>query len=236
MGCDIHLYSEKQVDGVWVVARPELFILEYPEESAVPDIPYSQSIYHARNYSLFAILANVRNGRGFAGCDIGDGFVPIAEHKGLPSDVSSEIRAISDRWDCDGHSHSHFTLQELLDYDWTQVTKERGWVSAPEYYQWTLYNRGHGEGPDAYCGGISGNEVKHFSTAEMDKAIDTIKKQSPPIDVRKTIREELPSTYCQAEWDMPYYKTVRRFWSDAIPQLLRLGKPEDVRIVFWFDN
>src|SRR5215469_11787636 len=36
-------------------------------------------LYGWRNYDLFAILAGVRNGSGFGGCDTGDPVVPIAE-------------------------------------------------------------------------------------------------------------------------------------------------------------
>lgn len=53
--------------------------------------------YHGRNYDVFAILADVRNGRGFAGIETGDGFVPIlgfgeAALRGLPDDLSPELR------------------------------------------------------------------------------------------------------------------------------------------------
>jgi hypothetical protein len=54
--------------------------------------------------------------------------------------------------------------------------------------------------------------------------------------LRKIIESRLPSTYCQVQWKQPYYKCVRRFLSDTIPELLRLESPEKVRIVFWFDN
>ena len=47
---------------------------------------------------LFAILAGVRNGYGFAGCDTGDGFRPIAPPRGLPGDVSPEVAEEARRW------------------------------------------------------------------------------------------------------------------------------------------
>lgn len=43
-----------------------------------------------RNYDWFAILANVRNGRGFAGLYTGSGFDVIAEPRGYPENISNE--------------------------------------------------------------------------------------------------------------------------------------------------
>lgn len=53
-------------------------------------ITYEQ-IYHDRNYDVFGMLADVRNGSGFAGVDTGDGFVPIDVPRGLPDDLSAEV-------------------------------------------------------------------------------------------------------------------------------------------------
>lgn len=60
-----------------------------------------------RNYSRFATLANVRN----------YGNTPyIDEPRGLPADVTKEVKADADDWGDDGHSHSYFTLKELIDF------------------------------------------------------------------------------------------------------------------------
>jgi hypothetical protein len=71
----------------------------------------------------------------------------------------------------------------------------------------------------------------------MDKLLEVHKNE---LEKRQGIPDahltELQNTYCQVEWETPYYKAASDFWSSTIPKLLRLGKPEDVRIVFWFDN
>ena len=71
--------------------------------------------YWSRNYYLFSILADVRNG--------GD-VEPISYPKGIPRDASSGYKYSVKQWDSDGHSHSYFTLQELLDVDWNVYEKE----------------------------------------------------------------------------------------------------------------
>ena len=81
--------------------------------------------YDDRNYRLFAALANVRNGRGFAGVDTGDEIPYISDSRGFPSDFQ-----VKDEMDMGYHDFSHCTLQELLDYDWNQPTVIRGVVSS----------------------------------------------------------------------------------------------------------
>lgn len=234
MGCDIHFYTEKKIDGTWLPAdrwEPNKYAAEEGEPALT--VPYEKAFYSGRNYCLFAILADVRNGRGFAGCDTGDGFVPIDSPRGLPDDVTGLVKADSDRWSGDGHSHSWFTVAELLAYDWTQTTKLRGFLSAHEFWRWNRWDRQRGESPTTWSGDVGGDKTRKVAEADM---IAHLEHYGSDWAAEDRIKSELASVYCQCEWEQPYYKAGRGFWSDAIPQLLRLGKPEDVRVVFWFDN
>ena len=234
MGCDIHFYVEKKENGKWVSA--DMWTKEEGEKRK--SVNYDKRFYTGRNYDLFAILADVRNGHGVAGCGTGDGFVPISAPKGLPKDVCTEIKTEAKVWGSDGHSHSYFTLAELFAYDWTQTTKKRGIVSASEYFDWTQWGA-QGEGPESYCGGVGGPLVQVISKEEMDKKIKalSISHEKPTRESRKKLIEKnLQEVYCQVEWKTSYYAAAECFWSNTIPRLLRLGIPEDVRIVFWFDN
>jgi hypothetical protein len=117
------------------------------------------SPWEGRNYRLFAILADVRNGSGFAGVDTGDRIEPISDPRGVPSDAHPETRDFLESYGVDGHSHSWFTLAELEDYDWGKGTVERGIVNAGEYEE--LLNEGGGE-PTAWSGGVSGSSCVTF--------------------------------------------------------------------------
>lgn len=235
MGCDIHFFVEVKKNGKWETADSWKEDRDYDTPRMV--VPYEQSFYHDRNYNLFAILADVRNGRGFAGCDTGDGFNPISEPKGLPEDVSAPIKAEADAWEGDGHSHSFHTLQALLNYDWTQTTKRRGYCDAVEFWEWSRYLRGEGRGPKSYCGDVGGGMVQKISTAEMDQKLKGISERGSTYDeIKRAITKKLPHAYASIEWTEPYYRSCSAFLGEVIPRLLRLGKPEDVRIVFWFDN
>lgn len=235
MGCDIHLYVEVQRDGKWQSADKWTADEDEPGRKTVR---YHDRLYTGRSYDTFAILANVRNGSGFAGCDTGDGFKPISEPRGLPADVSPEVAAESESWGPDGHSHSHLTVAELLAYDWTQETKKRGWVSGPEFFEWSRWQRQQGEGPETYSGGVWGQSVQHVTAQEMERRVEDLLKTVPSdYQQRKTaVQTRLADYHCCVEWGTPYYRQAQYFLAQVMPRLWRLGKPEDVRIVFWFDN
>lgn len=100
MGCDIHAYKEKFINGKWQTAdvwEP----YDYGEEKG-QDVPFSKR-FHGRNYNLFGLLAGVRNRQG----DV------QLTPRGIPFDVSPEVQAENERWDADGHSHSYLYLHEL---------------------------------------------------------------------------------------------------------------------------
>ena len=103
MGCDIHCYKEKLVNGKWVSAD------EWVEEDdgdggTYMEVPYRKR-FSERNYNLFGLLCdNVRTSHPLS----------FAE-RGMPEDASIEVKAEVERWDCDGHSHSYLSLQELKD-------------------------------------------------------------------------------------------------------------------------
>ena len=66
-----------------------------------------------RNYTLFAILAGVRNGYGFAGCYRHEPLQPIAEGRGLPEFIS-----VVEEFGCwlGEHSYTYMTVNEILEW------------------------------------------------------------------------------------------------------------------------
>lgn len=114
MGCDIHMYIEyRQGNGMpWLADdHHEPKAKEYCSncehclkgqylECEDAYVHYNQVVATGRNYWLFGLLANVR----------GDG---PRNPLGLPNDVSSVIKAASDRYGSDGHSHSYIYLEDF---------------------------------------------------------------------------------------------------------------------------
>src|SRR3982751_2310633 len=104
MGCDIDLYLDLKIDGEWKGA--EYYIVE-------------------RVYTLFALMANVRNNR--------DEIIPISESKGWTNYISDKFKNIQEEETVgDFHSHSflnRFEIKQLI----------------------TRYNQIYGYNPDEDC-------------------------------------------------------------------------------------
>lgn len=231
MGCDIHMRAERKTKKGWqhVGKRfpnpyydPEMakkfegdrFAKFYSELNTIE--PYS-----GRNYDLFAILADVRNGYGFAGIDTGDGFKPIDMPRGIPKNASKKYKKYAKSWGEDGHSHSYFTVRELKEYDWHgQTTKHRGLVDMDQYKVFKKKGK-----PEEWCGDSSGGALLKVTNKEMDELIDH------PENILKNMRY---MTF--VEWGESYYESTKDFVDNVIPRLEKLGDPDKVRIVFFFDN
>lgn len=223
MGCDIHLYVEARGSNNEWASRDK-----WTKQEATEDEPeywdVDDEYYGSRNYRLFSILAGVRNNelRG----ETGEPIVPIAEPRGLPPNVCELVRAISDCMGYDGHSHSWLTLRELMEFNWEQTATLRGWVDGLTYKNWIKWARARGESPSSSCTSVDGGNVQHITEPEMLELLRN------PV----AIDEILQRTYCQVEWTQPYYYVAQEFLGTVIPRLWKLGSPDNVRIVFWFDN
>ncbi len=148
MGCDIHCFVEKRNKETkeWERFNENIFSGWRDEKGAEP--------FGWRNYEAFATLADVRNRLKIQ---------PIASYRGIPEDVSEEIKQEMDVWRSDAHSENWLTLKELLDFDFDKCASE---------------------------------------------------------DYQKTYRELIGSD---------------EFFIN-LEELKTVGNPDDVRIVFWFDN
>lgn len=237
MGCDIHFYVERRVDDKWITAdkwTPNKYAGE--EGEPAQSVEYDDHFYHGRDYNLFAILADVRNGRGFAGIKTGEGFVPIAEPRGIPDDACHEYKEVAERYGSDGHSHSYFTVAELLAYDWTQVTCLQGWVDPKNFEEFERWKKRGGEGPSEYCGAVMGQSIEHVSNEEMRAYVKQVLTDKRGSEWKTAVETLNPHKVTLLEWTETYAHCCQKFLSETLPRLWQLGKPEDVRIVFFFDN
>jgi hypothetical protein len=115
-----------------------------------------------RNYNVFAMLADVRNG-GFRGEP--QRLQPIAEPRGVPDDVSAAGEKFMNSYGVDGHSHTYYTLDELLAVPWADNRiDEWGVVSEPAYQRFVLV----GEQPSMYSASIRGPGYRMFTPDGYD--------------------------------------------------------------------
>jgi len=128
MGCDIHLYVEKLDRGVWTFVAPQVGKCPDCEGTGEPYHKLESTRccwscngkglreidwYEGRNYTLFGVLAGVRGGEA-----------QIDDPRGVPDNMSNTVDEIHWAGAPDIHSHSWFTLKELLDHNWTQYHDE----------------------------------------------------------------------------------------------------------------
>tara|TARA_Y100000401_G_C8310525_1_gene219459 strand:- start:779 stop:1426 length:648 start_codon:yes stop_codon:yes gene_type:complete len=89
---------------------------EYTYSKGMIRNPYTNQPYGGRCYSLFGILAGVRDqSNPMIGAEFN------SDIKGVPDDASMSVKSMSDEWDIDGHSHNYFTLRELLDSEYNKM-------------------------------------------------------------------------------------------------------------------
>ncbi len=103
MGCDIHMYRERRVNGVW-----ETDTLKEANDPADPTYYDFESGMRSggRDYYLFAILSGVRSYGPMS-------IAPPAEDRGFPDDVTDINNDCKEQWDSDGHSHGYLDMAEL---------------------------------------------------------------------------------------------------------------------------
>lgn len=204
MGCDIHMCVEVKYfdDDFWTNAdymRVNPY-KEYPNESYLIQVP----LFSDRDYSLFATLADVRN----------YGSTPyICKPRGIPEDVTDNTFCEIKKWGEDGHSHSYFTLKELIDFANKNLpVKYKGMISSEQLKALDK----DGTIPVSWC---QWTNIPNYVWAEWEDPIN--ESLNHLIEKIKQRADELFIIF-NNEWNKNYEKAYQQ--SDRI------------RIVFWFDN
>ena len=211
MGTDFHGVFQRRTAGGWA------------------DIPTKYD--GDRHYQLFAVLAGVRNGYGFAGVQNGQRLEPIAPPRGFPPDFElagdchpvesvefmfphlREYREPGDRleiWMGD-HSYSWLTADEIL--EWAKrapVVVKVGVLSREVYESWDGKSR-----PLSYSGGVFGGLVLCINDNEVEK------KENPNW------------THIRCTWDQNLKDELAYFF-DEVARLR--DEHGEVRFVFGFDS
>lgn len=209
MGCDIHIIIERQAEsGQW----HRLWQHSYD----VPDLEGTPESFRNRNYDLFGILADVRNGVGFAGFATGTGWPSIAPNRGIPAD--STVTPDDEReYRLGDHSFTWVALDELTAFYWDGTVAEAyGVVTREEYTRMKAANE---DRPKQWCGGISGRDVRTVSEQDLMNAKGPIPFSHVSITWKETARE--------ATGDWP---------TEILPWLAMLADGRPLRLVMGFDS
>lgn len=241
MGCDIHLFCEKRVNGEWQVIEDvpcpwcdgtgttfdkECFSCYgkkrsyYPNDETGRNDPWA---FCYRNYQLFSILADVRNYHK----------VPsLFAERDVPEDVSERGRVLANSYDEDGHSHTHFTMVELTaGLAAMAPIPNGGLVDAKGFLQWKEDGR-----PKSWCGGVSGPRIQIVDHVRMEKEI----VQHGLITARNLQeygRGGLHNFYTEVSWADAPADIARHLVATLERIRAEQGiAPEDLRAIAFFDN
>ena len=213
MGTDIHGVFQRREGESWVDISSD----------------YAQN----RHYQLFAVLAGVRNGSGFAGVLTGEAVKPIAEQRGVPTDFAVDDAYLHPlasldlmdpthrKYHEDGepvevwlgdHSHSWLTGDEIIAWaDTDPRAVQYGVIGRADYDRWERGTRPAG----GYSGDVYGNTVVRINDTDED-------------------REKYPNwTHIRVHWTSRLADELAYFIDEVRRLVDQHGK---IRFVFGFDS
>lgn len=188
---------------------------------------WDRGFFNDRNYELFSLLADVRQASYVE---------PICDPRGMPEDLSEEVAEIVSDWGSNGHSHTYFTIDELMTFDWFQTVDVFFYIQddLPEDNSnvpwWDDYNWG---GP------------KHHRVSVAMSELSYPDYQKPPNWITRHASlasdpELIEKGYTEIPGKMSYLDVLHSpNWERLLlklPNILTEDDVEDVRIVMFFDN
>ena len=254
MGTDIHITVQAHLGGAWTDIteqamplkakaykvwnnHPEYAHLTQEEKEEITS-DYFEKCPESRNYSLFALLANVRNGYGFADCEI---FDPIKhfELKGLPEEIEEEVCEYGS-YNGGYHNFNHFTYKEIVESDlWDQPIKAKGFVKLDTFLEYLEAKKTNKNAvPSGSCGDVSGGGVVKFS----ESLLTPLFEKGELDDWLEANVDHEQSVYVKCAWEESLALKESNFYSwlmsDEMESLVydECGGPEDVRLIVSFDS
>jgi len=178
-----------------------------------------------RDYTLFAVLADVRN----------NSIQSLFANRGLPKDAANRTKKEIEEGDSDYHSHTYFTVKELLDTDWDAVGQRHGVaiLFADQFQSWKETGKAP-EDSDEYVYD-AGSKTRMVTEEEMTMLLLANDVKSLVKKTKKPNYTKRDGPYVQIESPRTYRQLVPRLIS-IIPDLQKLGDPEKIRVVIAFDN
>lgn len=198
------------------IAELESAYQSNPTADILSSLKYHRAEWIAgRSYNLFAILADVRNGYGFAGVETGTEWPSIAPDRGLPDGI--EVDDDEYPWLGD-HSHTWLTVTELLAFDWHGTKQTHYGTVALDAYT-------PGKRPTVWSGGVWGGNILTVDESQVDGL---------------AVPEGM-AVYVRQSWEWTAAEACGWFVDEYLPAFQRLctelGKsPDDVRLVIGFDS
>lgn len=248
MGTDIHTIAQLNIPD-----------FRHPERRKQWNTVAKNIAGEWRNYNCYAVLADVRNGAGFAGVRTGEGWEPISEPRGIPEGVmlakkkhfskedqecsysQMEDEEVVEEYAAVGryftettqwlgdHSHSYVTLSEIKEALKKYEGAEYKNTGVVPLATYLKWKE-NGEKPESWSGGIGGPDIETYTEAEWESGVRSINKDA--------------KIYIQMSWGVPAIRNL--YWLTLVVRHLELIRDiegrgddltdDDVRMVFGFDS
>ena len=99
---EIHVFSETLCGDTWTADKADTYVQELPNRFGWIDARM-EPVPCPRQYWLFGLLVD----------EVRYSWPWSFSEKGIPEDVSPQVKQLSKSWGIDGYAHSYLTLQEL---------------------------------------------------------------------------------------------------------------------------
>lgn len=192
---------------------------------------FDREVLCDRNYILFAILADVRNGYGFAGCETHEPIKPLrtSEQSRLPNDMlfsprcqslspTSDNYTYNRRW-LGYHNQHVIAAEEILGYDFQQRLVESGLFDIENFIRFM-----GGDRDVKYSYDIWGEAIVKHPRVDLT-------------DGKAVVFNTKGYTHIPAKWndDKPIIEYVKDFVAD-VKQIVADNPDYDIRLVIGFDS
>lgn len=226
MGTDIHYVFQAKAKDIARVTQSQTPVTD-PEEWIDIDTKYEGN----RHYLLFAVLADVRNGFGFAGSYRHEPLRPILEERrGLPDDFGNDYDFYRDQWMGD-HSYNWLLGSEML--NWTRLDRSLvfgGVLSREEFNQWDGVSE-----PQRYSGGVWGSDITTIvDKASAARCLVSVDEEQRDAGTGLVVAPVTDWTHIQVYWRASLQEQLEYFFDGIIKPLVE--EYGDIRMVFGFDS
>lgn len=250
MGTDIHICIQVQNDnGEWseIPYHRELYPHEIEEGRQYPEgIPIAPYMLTGRSYNAFAILADVRNGSGFARIKTGDGWPSISSGRGWPAGFDRTKVFPDPRYVHDGdsdsleprymgdHSYTWVMLSELKAYGWDDIsTRLYGVISAQQYEKMREVGTLGMTPEDGWSGAVTGPGITTFTQTQWERERH---RYLPLPEIRDKRLGMNAKQFIQVSWDETARAATGDYPGKVIPFLEKLAAGRPLRLVLGFDS
>lgn len=213
MESGLHLYVEKRNEkGKWISADTWSYATDKEKTRKIWYVDYDNSLFPSASERICELFHDV-----------------LAPLRGLPKDANFKIKNCFESWGSDAQDPSWILASEFINFDWNREVQNIGFLSLSTYggllYGITPF--------DSFDPEYS-EEAVLIDEKKMIELINSIEAKSIEEFYDKS-RGLSNKYYCKTSW-MESYGHYHQWHKWFVKDLMKIGNPEEVRLVYWFDN